>query len=78
MCYAASGRRSRGAGDGRVAWEYFLGDSKRLGQARQKPAQKQNCDWENPDGAIYAPADVAEDGTLFVGTAEGVLYAIGN
>ncbi len=66
------------AKDGRVEWEYFLGDSKRLGQARQKPAQKQNCDWENPDGAIYAPAAVAEDGTLFVGTAEGVLYAIGN
>lgn len=61
---------------GKVEWELFLGDSKRAGQAQRK-ASGGNCDWENPDGAIYAPAAVAEDGRLFVGTAEGVLYAIG-
>lgn len=60
---------------GKVEWELFLGDSKRAGQGAPRAAGG-NCDWDNADGAIYAPAAVAEDGRLFVGTAEGVLYAI--
>ncbi|MCC6902886.1 MAG: PQQ-binding-like beta-propeller repeat protein [Polyangiaceae bacterium] len=63
------------ATSGKVEWEIFLGDSKRAG--RDQPAKSKTCGWENPDGAIYAPAAIAEDGTLLVGTAEGVLYAIG-
>lgn len=64
------------AASGKVAWELFLGDSKRAGGSGPSPGGK-SCDWENPDGAIYAPAAIAEDGRLFVGTGEGVLYAIG-
>ena len=63
------------AASGKVEWELFLGDSKRAG--RDHPAKGKNCGWDNTDGAIYAPAAIAEDGTLLVGTAEGVLYAIG-
>jgi outer membrane protein assembly factor BamB len=65
------------AATGRVVWELFLGDSKRAGVVRWSQPQKGSCTWENPDGPIFAPAAVAEDGRLFVGTAQGVLYAVG-
>lgn len=64
------------ASSGKVVWELFLGDSKRVGEQRPHPA-KQQCDWANADGAIYAPAALASDGRLFIGTGEGVLYAVG-
>ena len=63
-----------GASTGKVKWEIFLGDSKRAGQGAVPKAT--TCSWENPNGAIYAPAAVAEDGTLLIGTAEGMLYAV--
>jgi len=65
------------ATSGKVEWELFVGDSKRVG-ATLPPSQKKSCEWENPDGAIYAPAAIAEDGRLFVGTGEGFLFAIGS
>lgn len=68
------------ASSGKVAWELYLGDSKLAGQPRPAtPPSRYGCEWDVPSGhPIHAPAAVAEDGTVLVGTGEGVLYAIGH
>ena len=68
------------ATSGKVEWQMYLGDSQQAGGARPPmPASQYGCDWDVPVGSpIYAPAAVAEDGRLLVGTGEGVLYMIEN
>jgi len=67
------------ASSGTVAWELYLGDSKQAGSRTPGAASSRSgCAWDVPTGySLYSPAAVAEDGTLLVGSAEGVLYAIG-
>jgi outer membrane protein assembly factor BamB len=70
------------ASSGKLEWKMYLGDSSRAGVvsgSTSAPAQNQNCAWDVSGGyAIHAPAALSEDGVLFVGTDEGVLFAIGN
>jgi outer membrane protein assembly factor BamB len=64
------------ATSGKVAWELYLGDSNAAGKAR-KASTGGACAWDVNGGyAIYAPAALSEEGELFVGTAEGFVYAI--
>ncbi len=38
-----------------------------------------HCDWDSGSGSpLYAPPAIAEDGTVFVGSGEGIVYAIEN
>jgi outer membrane protein assembly factor BamB len=67
------------SGSGKVEWELYLGDSTVAGSPRPNtPPSRYGCEWDVPSGfAIYAPAAVGENGTLYVGTNEGLLFAIG-
>jgi len=67
------------SGSGKLQWEVYLGDSKTAGGPRPStPSSRYGCEWDVPSGhALYAPAAVGEDGTLYVGSNEGLLYAIG-
>lgn len=64
---------------GQVRWQFYLGEESRAGTAA--PAQfngQTPCGWDVLTGySLYSPAAVADDGTLLLGSAEGVLYAIG-
>ncbi len=59
---------------GVLRWELYLGDSARLGAPSRDIAAL--CDWKAPAYALYSPAALAPDGTLLVGSAEGLLYAV--
>jgi outer membrane protein assembly factor BamB len=63
---------------GKPLWQFYLGAEQQAGSALPKAHQTQNgCEWEVPSGhPLYAPAAIAEDGTLLVGSGEGILYAI--
>lgn len=67
------------AASGKPLWDLYLGDSKHAGKARPAaPPSKYGCEWDVATGfANYSPAAVADDGTLFVGTGEGLIFAIG-
>ncbi|MCB9583665.1 MAG: PQQ-binding-like beta-propeller repeat protein [Polyangiaceae bacterium] len=63
------------AASGKKLWDLYLGDKKSAGRAQR--AAGSGCEWDVPSGfPLYSPAAVAEDGTLFVGSGEGWLYAI--
>jgi outer membrane protein assembly factor BamB len=64
---------------GVVLWQMYLGEEQRAGpKLPPKLAAQQGCEWEVPSGhALYAPAAIAADGTLLVGSGEGVLWALG-
>ncbi len=66
------------AGSGAVAWQMYLGAESRVGPGLPSMiAGAKGCAWEVPFGSpLYAPPAIAEDGTLLVGSGEGVLYAI--
>lgn len=66
------------AKDGKALWDVYLGDSTLAGKARPPaPPSRHGCDWDVPSGhSLYAPAAIAEDGTVLVGSSEGFLYAI--
>ena len=65
------------ANKGTVRWELYLGDEKIAGKPRA-PSSGNNCDWDVPSGhPLYSPVAVAEDGTVLVGSGEGLIYAIG-
>lgn len=68
------------ASSGKLEWKMYLGESAKAGVVpATPPPAKQNCGWDVQGGnAIHAPAALGEDGRLFVGTDEGVLFAIGN
>ena len=67
------------ASSGKVEWKMYLGDSTKAGVVPATPPAKRSCGWDVQGGnAIHAPAALGEDGRLFVGTDEGVLFAIGN
>lgn len=66
------------AGDGAELWELYLGEEKEAGPPKVLKIPGQSCEWEVPSGApLYAPPAIAEDGTVLVGSGEGILYAIG-
>ncbi len=67
------------AGDGGVLWQIYLGEERYVGPlAPMKIRAQTSCEWEVPSGApLYAPPAIAEDGTVLVGSGEGLLYAIG-
>jgi outer membrane protein assembly factor BamB len=67
------------AGDGGVLWQIYLGEERYVGPlAPRKIREQTGCEWEVPSGApLYAPPAIAEDGTVLVGSGEGLLYAIG-
>ena len=62
---------------GHVQWEIFLGDS-RLIENPPSGATKSSkgCSWDAPRHPLYAPAAIAPNGTLLVGSTEGYLYAL--
>ena len=67
------------AGDGGVLWQLYLGEQRRVGLVPPaKIGAQTSCEWEVPAGApLYAPPAIAEDGTVLIGSGEGILYAIG-
>ncbi len=67
------------AGDGGVLWQLYLGEARRVGLVPPaKIGAQTSCEWEVPAGApLYAPPAIAENGTVLIGSGEGILYAIG-
>lgn len=63
----------------KVSWQFYLGEESRTGAlAPAKLTGSSGCSWDVPVGyPLYSPAAVADDGTVLVGSSEGVLYAIG-
>ncbi|MFO0760114.1 MAG: PQQ-binding-like beta-propeller repeat protein [Byssovorax sp.] len=68
------------AGTGALAWQLYLGDQRHVAPGLpQGHVAGAGCAWEVPSGAsLYAPPAIAEDGTVLIGSGEGVLYAIGD
>ena len=62
---------------GRLRWELYLGDSNHLQDPPDEATDLTGgCDWEAPGHALYSPAAIAPNGTLLVGSEEGLLYAV--
>lgn len=59
-------------------WQLYLGEERRVGPTLPGAIQGQGgCEWAVPSGSsLYAPPAIAEDGTLIVGSGEGVVFAI--
>lgn len=55
-----------------VVWQLFLGDHKNT----DKPKHRQVDAWQSNNGSIYSTPSIDNDGTLYVGSGEGWLYAI--
>lgn len=68
------------AEDGAALWSIYLGDRTRAGTEfpkAHKEARRGRCEWDPPVGRpIFSSPAIAADGTILVGTGEGVLYAI--
>lgn len=67
------------ASDGGAIWQLYLGEERRVGVVSPTlNAPQLDCAWDVPVGApLYAPPAIAGDGTVIVGSGEGVVYAIG-
>jgi outer membrane protein assembly factor BamB len=67
------------AGDGDLLWQIYLGEERHAGSLAPVLIRGQiGCAWEVGFGApLYAPPAIAEDGTVLIGSGEGLLYAIG-
>jgi outer membrane protein assembly factor BamB len=63
---------------GTLRWSIDLGDSRTAGTRKRAPSgAATRCSWDLPQGhPLYAPPAIAADGTVFVGSGEGYLYAI--
>lgn len=63
---------------GTLRWKMYLGDSTLAGGATPPAIEAMTgCDWAVPAGSpLFSPPAIASDGTLFVGSGEGWLYAI--
>ncbi len=66
------------AEDGTVQWSIYLGDQTRVGtEFPRSISTSRRCEWDPPVGRpIFSSPAVASDGTIVVGTGEGILYAI--
>ncbi len=60
-----------------LAWELYLGKSSDAGDMKNVEG-KSRGDWKPAYGeSIYATASIAKSGTIFIGSGDGWLYAIG-
>jgi outer membrane protein assembly factor BamB len=60
-----------------LAWELYLGKSADAGDMKNVEG-KSRGDWKPAYGeSIYATASIAKSGTIFIGSGDGWLYAIG-
>jgi outer membrane protein assembly factor BamB len=68
------------AGSGAVLWQMYLGEEKLAGGLPPAAiAGQRGCAWDLPAGApLSGPAAIAPDGRIYIGSAEGFLYAIGD
>lgn len=68
------------ASNGELEWSYFLGDRTRVGSAFPESysrARWNACESDPPIGRpVFASPAIAPDGTIVIGTGEGVLFAI--
>ncbi len=57
-----------------LIWQLFIGDHNNTKQPKNK-----HTDWWNPqNGSVYATPSIDVDGTIYVGSGEGWLFAIRN
>ncbi len=62
---------------GAPRWTMNLGESSKAGPVPDRSSGGGSCSWQAPSGSpLYAPPAIGDDGTIFVGSGEGVLYAI--
>ncbi len=63
---------------GDLSWKLYLGSLSGVGKYLPAAlANQKGCAWSVPTGSpLYAPAAIADDGTLLVGSGEGRLFAI--
>lgn len=57
-----------------LVWQLFIGDHKNT----NKPKNKHTDWWNSENGSIYATPSIDADGTIYIGSGEGWIYAIGN
>jgi outer membrane protein assembly factor BamB len=62
---------------GTTRWKLYLGEARTAGPAPASVPPTGGCSWEVSSGSpLYAPPAIGSDGTVFVGSGEGFLYAI--
>lgn len=55
-----------------LVWQLFIGGHKNTNKPKNK-----HTDWWNPEnGSVYATPSIDVDGTIYIGSGEGWLYAI--
>lgn len=66
------------ADTGKLAWQLYLGEERKVGPNLPPAHRAQgSCEWEVPSGSpLFSPPAIADDGTIFIGTGEGFVFAI--
>jgi outer membrane protein assembly factor BamB len=68
------------ADTGRLAWQLYLGDERRIGPnlpSSHRAQSSASCEWEVPSGSpIFSPPAIADDGMIILGTGEGFVFGI--
>lgn len=62
---------------GTLRWKLYLGDAASAGTTPPAIEGMTGCDWDLPTGSpLFSPPAIDDDGTVYVGSGEGWLFAI--